>query len=209
MDFEPFFKEHDAIIDAAAIDSKYVMSRLSQSFASKNEFRDRLKRGARKAARNALDGWPADYVASILGGRTVQFAQRACEVIKRGKLDQIDDMLFSFYAELCSTVVHEWQHGILKPVTPDTEIDRCRGMLAAKKRNSNEVAGLRALLHDGERIRHVGFRQTQTSERVITREEEWAAMPHDRCVSAEFIQRMRNCGVLGRTTSLPSGCRIK
>jgi hypothetical protein len=183
MDFDEISKEHDQLIDAAEIDPARPLNLESRRIA-KTDWRAHIKTGARRAAQRAFADVPDPVTISMLPSRLVPFAHRIVEAIKHGKLDQIDTLLYSFWAELSCLVLKERQDGILAPITPESEIKPCRGMLAAKKRNSNEVAGLRAVLRDGERIRHVGFRQIQTSERVITREEEWAAMPHDRCVSA-------------------------
>jgi hypothetical protein len=184
------FKDFDEKIDAAEIDRKRTMNRESLRIAE-TDYRTHPKAGARRIAKLAFADVPEDATIGMLPSRLVRFALRVCEVIERGRLDQIDGLLYSFWAEMSSAVLHERQNGILAPVTPETEIKRNRGALAAKRYNTNEVAGLRAVLRDGERLRHVGFRQTQTSERVTSREEIWAAMPHDRIVSPEFIERMR------------------
>ena len=145
---------------------------------------------ARRIGERELADVPDDLATQILPSRLDRLTQRAQEAFERGRPKQIDELLNKYAADLRGAVLWERQNGALKPVTPSSEIERCRDVLSAKKYGAYEVGGLRHLLRGGERILSVDFREIVTSMRTVTRKEIFDAFPFDRVMSKEFREQM-------------------
>jgi hypothetical protein len=145
---------------------------------------------ARRIAQRELADVPDDLATQILPSRLDRLTQRAQEAFERGRPEQIDELLNEYAIDLRGAVLWERQNGALKPVTPSSELERCKDVLAAKKYGASEFQGLLNLLRDGERIRSVGFRQIESSIRSITRADIFNAYPFDRVMTQGLRERM-------------------
>jgi hypothetical protein len=130
-----------------------------------------------------------DLAAQIARSHLDQLLSRVEPMLKLGRYDLLDKPLADFSSGIATAVQWEREHGSLKPVTPSSELDRCKELLSAKAYHAGEFKGLLHSLADGECSRRVNFRTIETSTRTITREDIRAAYPFDRVVSEEFKER--------------------
>jgi hypothetical protein len=134
MDYEKYFTDFDKLIDAEI--NPVVHLNLESQRIAKTEYKAHVKERTRHISKLAFADVPENVTIQMLPSRLVPFAHRMVKAIKHGKLDQLDGLLYSFWAELTSAVLHERQNGILKPVTPSSELERCKEVLAAKEYHS-------------------------------------------------------------------------
>jgi hypothetical protein len=145
---------------------------------------------ARRIAERELADVPDDLATQILPSRLDRLTQRAQEAFERGHPEQIDKLLNEYAADLRGAVLRERQSGALQPISPDSEIKRCRGQLSDRVYGAYEVGALRHTLRAGERILSVDFQVIETSMRTITRKDLFDAYPWDRVMSQELRERM-------------------
>lgn len=150
MDFSKLF---DQIVDAAELDP-----------------RKRMKVAVRAMVEFELQHVPPAIADEIAGSRVEALAKIMVNVLEGRDTRDWWEPLHELRTALREAVDREREHGRLKQVTPESEVERVRGVLEAAAWNPLEIRSVCAMLKAGEKITRIDFFAVATSTRTINRE---------------------------------------
>jgi hypothetical protein len=154
-----------------------VMENLKKTYARIDAFEDpftkarkKLKDSILRIVRHELDGLSnKEIIDKLLDGRLDALAEHAEDVFESGRYGELDQLLGEFASGLRAARLYEQQHGALKVVSPESELERCAGTLGQRKWNPCEQQRIRMQIKDGEQIISINLREIKTTQRTIVR----------------------------------------